>query len=310
MLKDSANLPKSWLAFELNILRRLEFKSVAIPFANKPNLGKYLKHWNVRVLANDLFQSSFSNATAQIENNGETLSIEEIEVVLDDVYVPQYRLKNAALTNWFGETDAWWFDNLRHNIEKLPSDMQRSIALNIGMNVGDYVMSFDEETRDLRQPLSQVFKRFWSLQTEPINNGQNNTCQNKTAVEFTAENYTDLFLLRLPRAHNQSLKKYLGKAAWREEWVRGNDSFWDELEVSQRESLGTQVETKSQYLSLIGDIFKTASHIPFWAIEHVEDSFIQTQDIVEEISKVRRVDTIFSKDFSELLGTKAVIITA
>jgi hypothetical protein len=55
---------------------------------------------------------------------------------------------------------------------------------------------------------------------------------------------------------------------------------------------------------------QTAAHIKSWAISHVEDGAIGTQDIVETIGKIRRVDTIFTKDFSELTGTKAVIITA
>ena len=310
MLKDSITTPRSWLAFEVNILRRLEFNSVALPFTTNSNLGKYLKHWNVRVLANDLLRSAFANATANIENNGETLSEDEVNLVLDDAYVPQYRLQNPALTNWFSETDAWWFDNVRQNLGKLSSPMKEAIALSLGMSVGDYVLSFDEDTRELRQPLSKVFKRFWSIQRPPINNGQNNACQNKDANEFTAENYTDLLFLQLPGAHNRSLKGRLDWTAWREEWVRGGDGFWNDLERTQSGKLGTNIETKSQYLNLLAEIFKTASHIPVWAIEHIEDGFIQTQDVVETIGQIRRVDTIYSKDFSELLGTKAVIITA
>ena len=70
------------------------------------------------------------------------------------------------------------------------------------------------------------------------------------------------------------------------------------------------VETKSQYLRLLEETLRTASHIKHWAISHVESGFISTQDLVEVIGKIRRVDTIFTKDFSELTGTKAVIITA
>ena len=46
------------------------------------------------------------------------------------------------------------------------------------------------------------------------------------------------------------------------------------------------------------------------AVAHVETGFISTQEIVDKISEVRRVDTIYTKDFSELTGTKAVIVTA
>jgi hypothetical protein len=310
MLNNPENTPKSWLAFELNILRRLEFSSVSLPFTHNPNLGNYLKNWNIKVLANDLMQSAYTDARTYIENNSEKLDEADLEIILEDVYVPQYELKNISLKNWFNETDAWWFDNLRTNIDKIDSPIKHSIALTLGMKVGDYVLSFDEETRILRQPLSNVYKRFWINHSEPINNGQNNICQNLDANEFTAENYPELLFLRLPAAHNQTLKASLGKNAWREEWIRGNSDFWQELEESHIGELGTHIETKSQYLNLIEEVLKTASHIKLWAIAHVEDSFISTQDIVETIGKVRRVDTIYTKDFSELLGTKAVIITA
>ena len=302
--------PKSWLAFELNVLRRMNFSSIILPFTGEPQLGAYLKRRNVRVLANDLMQSAWVKAIAFIQNNTEKLSDSDINTILEDVYVPGYRLQNVSLKNWFSETDSWWFDNLRKNIENLPSPVSQSIALSIGMSVGDYVLSFTEETLELRQPLSTVYKRLWSVLPEPVNNGQNNTCQNKTANEFIAENYMDLMFLRLPPAHSQSLRNQLGWTAWREEWLHFGDDFWNDLERANSGRLGTLIETKSQYLRFLEETLRTASHIPQWAIAHVEDGFISTSEIVEVIRHIRRVDTIYSKDFSELTGTKAVIITA
>ncbi len=118
--------------------------------------------------------------------------------------------------------------------------------------------------------------------------------------------------LRLPRAHNLSLRNSLGWKAWREDWLQADDpeNFWADLETAQKDKLGTHVETKFQYLHLLEEVLRRASHISQWSIAHVEDSFISTQDIVETVSRVRRVETIFTKDFSELTGTKAVIITA
>lgn len=311
MQNKSIAAAKGWLAFELNVLRRLKFAAAALPFTDEPNLGAYLKRWNVRVLANDLTQSAWTKAIAAIQNNHEKLSDEDVNLVLEDVYVPRYRLQNESLKNWFNETDAWWFDNLRNNIEKIDSPIAHSIALSIGMSVGDYALSFTDETRELRQPLSTVFKRLWSVLPEPFNNNQSNACQNRTAYEFIAENReTDLMFLRLPQAHKRSLRNYLGQAAWREEWLRFGDDFWNDLETAQANRLGALIETKNQYLRHLEELLQTASHIPVWAIAHVEDGFISTQEIVEVIGRIRRVDTIFTKDFSELTGTKAVIITA
>ncbi|MDM7922245.1 MAG: hypothetical protein QUS14_08080, partial [Pyrinomonadaceae bacterium] len=69
------------------------------------------------------------------------------------------------------------------------------------------------------------------------------------------------------------------------------------------------VETKSQYLQLLGDTLRRATNIKRWAIAHVETGFVSTQDIVDAISRVRKPEAIYTKDFSELTGTKAVIVT-
>ena len=200
MIQITKTVPASWLAFDLNILRRLDFKSVAMPFTNDPAIGLYLKRRRARVLANDLLQSAWTRAVAEIQNNGEKLSDDDINLVLEDVYIPRHRLNNAALRNWFSETDSWWFDNVRQNVDRLDSPFKVAIAAYLAMAVGDYVLSFTDDTLEFRQPLSTVYRRLWTIFPEPVNNGQNNNCQNKTPDEFIAESYTDLMFLRLPSA--------------------------------------------------------------------------------------------------------------
>src|SRR5687768_9892228 len=146
--------PQSWLAFELNILRRLDFRSATLPFTGDPTLGSYLKRRDVRVLANDLLQSTWTKAVATIQNNGEKLSDADVNTVLEDVYIPRHKLTNTALRSWFSETDSWWFDNVRQNLDKLESPFAFAIGASVAMAVGDYVLSFTEETHELRQPLS------------------------------------------------------------------------------------------------------------------------------------------------------------
>lgn len=310
MLGPSKNLPKSWLAFDLNVLRRLKFSSAALPFTDQPALGCYLKRWQVRVAANDPLQSAWTRGNVQIANNRQRFSAAEVNAVLTDAYVPGYRYQNPGLTAWFNETDSWWFDNVRRNIDTLSAPMSRLIAASIVFSVGDYALSFKEETRELRQPLSNVFRRMWSIQPEPFENHENNTCDNKNVDSFIAETPADLMFLRLPAPHAQGMRSHLGRSAWREEWIRGGNEFWDELEFDMKGRLGSPTETKSQYLHLLDETLRRATHIANWAIAHVETGFIQTQDIVDVIASTRRVDTIYTKDFTELMGTKAVIITA
>ena len=302
--------PRSWLAFELNVLRRAKFTSAALPFTPDPALGASLKRWNVRVSANDPTLSGWTRSEAAITNCEVQLSDDEVNTVLEDAYVPGYMLSNPALSNWFSETDAWWFDNVRRRIDTLPSPTARAIASTIAMAAGQYVLSFTDDNREYRQPLSQAFRRFWSIQPRPFDNHARNSSSNRSPDDFVAESFADLLFLRLPPAHGQTTRAFMGRRAWTEEWIRGGNEFWNELEASMTGRLGAPTETKSQYLRLVDELLRKASHIEHWAIAHVETGFITTQDIVETISKIRRVDTIYTKDFSELSGTKAVVITA
>ena len=306
----TSTIPNGWLAFELGVLRRLKFKSVALPFTGEPELGVYLKRWGVRVAANDLAQWAATKALAFVENNTDQLTEEEVVVVLEDVYVPRHKLYNPSLRKWFNETDAWWFDNVRENIEKLESPVARSLALSFATMVGDYALSFDEETREFRKPLSQVFRRVWKAQSPPVNNSQHNTSDNREAREFVAEQHTNLLFLRLPRARGVHDERSASFTAWREEWVRAQDGFWDEINKKQTGRLGTSVVAKQQYLRFVEDLLQVALHIPQWAVAHTEDSFIPTSDLLETINRVRKVETIYSKDFSELTGLRATIVTA
>jgi hypothetical protein len=307
-----ATYPNGWLNFELSVLRRLKFASVAFPFTGEPNLSAQLKRWRVRVAANDPMLWSFTKAVALVENDSERLSDDEIESIIDDAYVPRERLDNPALLNWFNETDAWWFDTVRFNAERLETPYKRAVALTLGMMVGDYVLSFAEDSRHLREPLSlsRVFRQLAETMPYPFDNSLSSKASNQDVRAFVAERRrTELLFLRLP-APVQTRPAQQPIPGWREEWLQGSDDFWAELERTLSGKLGSRVQSKQQYLSLVEDLLQTASHIPGWAIAHVENGFISSEDLVETIGRVRKVDTIFSKDFSDLLGVRASIITA
>ena len=296
----------SWLAFETNVLGRIEFNSVAIPFSRRPSLGMALKRRGKRVTANDILQSGWTLGLGMIQNNTDRLSEVDLDLVLEDAYVPGLELDNPSLRRWFNETDAWWFDNVRRNIDRLESPYLFALAAGIVMDVGDYVLGFNDETRDLRQPLSNVYRRLWRDLPMPINNSQNNSCENKAANEFLAESFVDLMFLRLPNTGSELDTR----DRWREEWLRVGNGFWNEVGKTQAGKLGGQADTKSQYLRYLEDTLSIASNIRHWAICGAEGGLLSTQDIVDTVSKIRRVEAIYTKDFSELTGKKAVIVTA
>ena len=301
-----------WLAFELGVLRHLKFTSVALPFTGEPELAVRLKRWKVRVAANDPMIWSHTKALATVENNTEQLDGNDLESLLEDAYVPSEKLNNPALLKWFNETDAWWFDNLHFNAERL-EPYKRALALTAGMMTGDYVLSFNEETRTLRKPLSlsDTFRRMLDCLPEPQDNGMRNQSTNQDVRDFVAErHHTDLLFLRLPVPVTQTSVAREPFTTWREEWLRGGDDFWLDFERARQARLGSPVQSKQQYLGFVEDLLRTASHIPAWAIAHTENGFISNDELVDKIARVRKVASIYSKDFSDMLGVRASVIIA
>jgi len=297
-----------WLAFELGVLRRLKFGSVAEPFAGESDLPAYLKRWGVRVAANDSRRWAYARAQARVENDSERLTADDVQALLEDAYVPRHRLNNPALLRWFDETDAWWFDNLREKAEQLPTQARRALAFDLALAVGDYVRSFDGEARELRQPLSRVFQRLRDTAGAPVSNRQRNTATNRDARDFLAREQAELMFLRLPPPARRPAR--LSAWAWREEWVRGGAEFWDEYEAGLAGHLGGLAETRRQYLTQLEELLEAAERIPTWAVAYAENNFLPTEEVVEALRRQRRAGTIYTKDFSELTGARAVIIVA
>lgn len=304
--------PNGWLAFELGVLRRLKFSSVALPFTGEPELALQLKRAKVRVAANDPMIWSHTKALALIENNVDTLGEDEIQALTDDAYVPREKLNNPSLLKWFNETDAWWLDNFHLNAQQL-DPYKQALALTAGMMTGDYVLSFTEETRTLRKPLSlsDTFRRLLDRLPKPQDNGMRNQSSNQDVRSFVAERqHTDLLFLRLPVPVTQTSNAKDSLVTWREEWLRGNDEFWIEFERARQARLGSPVQSKQQYLGFVEDLLRSAAHIPVWAIAHTENGFISNDELVEKISRARKVSQIYSKDFSDMLGVRPSVILA
>ena len=307
-----ATFPNGWSNFELSVLRRFKFSSIALPFTGEPEICVQLKRWKVRVAANDPMVWAFTKAMALVENSSERLTEEVLESILEDAYVPRERLDNPTLLNWFNETDAWWLDNVRFNAERLVNPYKRALALTLGIMVGDYVLSFGEETRHLREPLSlsRVFRLFVETLPSPHDNSLRSKATNQDVHTFVAERaQTDLLFLRLPVSVNPQPRQQ-SFFVWREEWLQGGNDFWSDMEKARAGRLGSRVQSKQQYLGFVEDLLRTASHIPAWAVAHTENGFISSEELVEKIGKVRRVEAIYTKDFSDLLGVRASMIVA
>lgn len=282
---------KTLLGFQASVLRQIEFRSIAIPYWGDARLDLYLKTWGKIIYANDPRAWAASVARARIECN-EPLGEDLVARVLQDVYVPGARLANPELRRWFGETDAWWMDNLRRNIETLEDGPGRLQAMSLGLQTGDYALSFDEETRELRRPLTTIFWRLAGREVIGPAGHANNRSFCQPVEEFIKQARADVLFLSLTTAHPDRGGAE-ARHDWRESWVTGR--------VDERNRAAPPQSSQS-YLFLIDRLLRHASNFRTWAIEHQEPGLASAQDLVDLIKEYRAVRATYSKDVTEVAG--------
>ena len=287
---------KTLLGFQASVLRQIEFRSIAIPFLNEGRLDLYLKAWGKLIFANDPRTWAGTVARATVEASA-PLGEELIARILEDVYVPGGRLANPELRRWFGETDSWWMDNLRRNIDRLDDELMQAQALMLGLQTGDYALSFNDETRELKRPLTTVF---WRLAGRALNDAPfshaHNRGFNQPADDFIKHARADLLLLSLPSSQ-MDRGGAEARSEWREAWVGGpnNESIANQRSV-------TSFQSRQSYLSSIDRLLRPASNYKTWAIEYHEPGLASAQDLVDLIKEHRPVKATYSKDVTEVAG--------
>jgi hypothetical protein len=294
--KSSRYNKKALLGFEASVLRQIEFKSIAIAFSGGTRLDWYLKAWGKQILSNDPRAWAAAVSKGILEPR-DPLTEEQIGRLLHDVYVPGAWLRNQSLRRWFSETDAWWMDNLRRNIEAAGDETLQAQALALGLQVGDYAQSFDDETRDLKRPLTTVF---WQLAGRVISNPgghRNNRVNHDPAREFILRAHADLLYLDLPAAHAE-LAGSEARSEWRECWVQGKatDDADDLLKLT------TIPQSKQSYLSVVDRLLRAATHIKTWAIGYQEIGVASAREVSDLIKEHRPVTATYSKDLTEVAG--------
>src|SRR5687767_9604685 len=129
-----------YLAFDVSVLRRLKFESVAIPFSGGPDLGWYLKLWRKRVFANDIARWAWWSNRALVENNVDRLAEADASALVDGLDAPVSRV-DGLLGAWLESEDASWFTALRDRIETVESSGRRALAIRAAFRAMDYAIA-------------------------------------------------------------------------------------------------------------------------------------------------------------------------
>lgn len=295
---------KTLLGFQASVLRQIEFRSIAIPYLSEARLDLYLKAWGRLIFANDPRAWAGTVARATVEAT-EPLGEEIIARILEDVYIPGSRLENPALRRWFGETDSWWLDNLRRNIDRLDDQLTQAQAIMLGLQTGDYALSFNDETRELRRPLTTVFWRLAGRALSSPGAQPHSRSFNQPVEEFIKHARADLLLLSAPSSQmDRGIAEE--RSEWRETWVKGASG-----DIDRKPGHAMTPQSRQSYLASIERLLRPASHFSAWAIEYQEPGLAGVQELVDLIKEHRPVKATYSKDVTEVAGgLRSYIIVA
>jgi hypothetical protein len=287
---------KSLLGFEASVLRQIDFRSIAIALCGLARLDWYLKAWGKLIMSNDPRAWAAASSRAMIEAK-EQLGEDLISGLLADLYVPGPRLANPAIRRWFGETDAWWMDNLRRNIDRIEDPLLRAQAISLGIQTGDYALSFNDETRDIKRPLTTVFWRLAGRATLGPAGHPHNRSYNQPLEEFIRSSRADLLYLNLPPSHAE-ISGSEARNEWREVWVKGTDApVTDDVQ-----RLMAAPQSKHSYLTLVDRLLRAGAHVKTWAIHYQDVGLASAHDISELIKDHRPVRATYCKDLTEVAG--------
>lgn len=289
----------TYAAFELSVLHRLEFRSVAIPANGDPYVAAFLKRRGIGVSTNDLSQADWHRSIALVQNDSEYLDESDLALILENAYEPKAELSNPLLEGIFGPVDAIWFDNVRQNLERIDSNLKFAVAADLVFRVGNYVKSFDSYTRQFRRPLSRVFHDLHRRLEPPKPSAVSARSSAANPAEFVAESRGNLLLLRL----NTLLAAGVSEPDWREIWLLRQDA-------KPSSALHERFASRSGFLAYVASLLDRASHFDKWALSFIDNGFFTTSEITDFLANLRNVSAVYSKDFSEFTGHRAIIVTA
>jgi hypothetical protein len=188
-------------------------------------------------------------------------------------------------------------DNLRRNIESLEDQIMRAQALTLGLQTGDYALSFNEKTLELRRPLTTVFWRLAGRALAGPAGQPHNRAFILPVEEFIKHSRADLLYLRSPSSQTE-LGGAQARSDWRETWVIGAET----QEPVRANRSAALPQSRQAYLAILDRLFRTATNFKRWAVEYQEPGLATAQDIIELIKEYRPVKATYSKDVTEVAG--------
>jgi hypothetical protein len=288
-------------AFEVAVLREVNFASLAIPFGGDGRLAWRLKMLGKRVFTNDIQQSKTCRAIAAAENNGLTLNAALLDTLLaaahDAAEDPDFPI-NGGLLRWFAPSEARWLEGFRQAALAMPERIVQALAMSLGLRLGDYRLAFDETARELRRPLEDVAIELSPRLNLAVDNRQANAASNLDARQFVFQAQADAVYVRFP-AFEALDRAERAPEGWREVWTSGSPAIWRTITLHQRGTFGGRFLTRSDYQTAVASFLKRLDSFPQWIISASQSPAMTLEELTGHVERCRPVERTFTKDAGE-----------
>lgn len=297
---------KEYVGAEVMLLSKvLKLESVAVPFGgrNPTWLGWWMKTLGKSVHMNDILHFSYMDAVGLIENEGFLLDGDTLGALVDGIGEPK-QLSNPELARLVPMQDAYFFDQLRPRIEKLPA-RQKGIAIRAGYNTMRYAQVMDSSRFvNLRMPLERVFAR----EVEEINKRVTPSGKGEAHMEeagaFVGNVRASALYMQLPSMAGLSTEYAAGARPrgplGREIWARGPSKTWmPELKAAVKGTFGDRFTSREAYFKMVSEFLEKASDYPTWVFNLEESEY---PDVLRTVMQFRKPKAVHRFDTREASG--------
>jgi hypothetical protein len=297
---------KEYVGAEVMLLSKvLKLESVAVPFGgrNPMWLGWWMKTLGKSVHMNDLLHFSYMDSVGLIENEGFLLDGDTLGELTSGIGDGK-QLSNPELARLVPMQDAYFFDQLRPRIEKLPA-RQKGIAIRAGYNTMRYAQVMDSSRFvNLRVSLDKVFAREVEEINKRITSSGKGQAYMEEAGTFVGNVRASALYMQLPSMGGFSTEYAAGARPrgplGREIWARGPSKTWmPELKAAVKGTFGDRFTSREAYFKMVSEFLEKANDYPIWVFNLEESEY---PDVLRAVMQFRKPKAVHRFDTREASG--------
>lgn len=305
-----------WIWSEANpFFEEMNVKTVVDAFAGTNIVSYMFKQKGLEVHTNDFLLFNHHMGKGVIENNSETLSEEEITLLLNPHKSDRHFIENEYTNVFFPLEDTVFLDDLYFTIKMLDSEYKQSIALSAASQAILKKAPYGRFTTTTMNNIGKkTMKEYFEYTLRQFNelvldNGKENRSYSEDAVALLPSIQADAVYFDPPYG-GKSFSKYEHFYNFVEVYV----NYWEEEEkvgkLKQVKKKSSKFSHGKNHKECLDELFSNSTHIPLWVFSYNNNGGMPLEELVEILSKykdeviIREIDYTYAnklRSYSEYL---------